>query len=319
MKYTKENVIEIARARGSRAQTIPAAIRYLKSHPLQFSFTRKGLPRGLDVDHWIRGLQDKIDYQESKLHTRAMEFCRCLKLKTREEAIQIAKKRDKTRLKRIEGFLKSHYPYRTSKSQWAGGDHHISVYFGTPACQGWATKEWSRNGKWRGTNSHARFDITRRVLRHFPQAVTPDGLVVMDAKKIGPREYQIVWAEQSRGFDLKTIEGFLIKGFHVKNIDLEKARRKAAQERTKTLTVRLQEREQKQNYRKELRNLTHIWVGFDDSIQAGNCKTATENFNRQVNEILGGGKVGGLRADYLISIRDDVYVRRAIAAASRRY
>jgi len=315
MKYTKTNVVAIAQARGSKSTSIAGAVMYLRTH---IPRPRTRLEHSGVRQPWARGADAVQEYRESELHARAQAFCEELGLKTREEYRQIARKREQTILSRVTGYISDHYPYRMSQSSWAGGEHYVNVRFGEIGCSGGSNQVWSDNGKWSGTDSYAEFTISRRVLRYFPDATTPDGLVVLDAKRITLREYEIVWAEQARGFDLKPVKGFLIRGYHVPGIDLTKARKKAAIARAKTLDTRIKERARKQAHKCEIAALTGIWVGFDDSIRVGNCETATRQYQHKLSQ-LAGGIIGGIRADYLLALRDDVYTRRAVAKAEERY
>jgi len=114
-----------------------------------------------------------------------------------------------------------------------------------------------------------------------------------------------------RGFDLKPVEGWLIRGEHIKAPTLEAARKKSAKSRKMALAATLAKRQMN-------RSLKNIWVGLDDSFSAGNCKPSTMAFYDKLKSIFG-AEVGGLRADELLKIRDDIYTRRAVGAASKRY
>jgi len=64
-------------------------------------------------------------------------------------------------------------------------------------------------------------------------------------------------------------------------------------------------------------NLDKIWVNFNDSINAGNCPKGTSDFVRQNKIEL--DKIGGLRADYLLQLRNDNFTKRAVQEAAKRY
>lgn len=61
-----------------------------------------------------------------------------------------------------------------------------------------------------------------------------------------------------------------------------------------------------------------VWVGYDDSINAGNCEVQTERFRKTISTRFD-GEIGGLRADYLLSLRNDTFTNRAVKLASQRY
>lgn len=67
--------------------------------------------------------------------------------------------------------------------------------------------------------------------------------------------------------------------------------------------------------------LPRIWVTLEDSLAAGNCDPVSRQVAERIAAALGAPdltSVGAVRADYLLRIRDDGYVRRAIYGAARR-
>ena len=69
----------------------------------------------------------------------------------------------------------------------------------------------------------------------------------------------------------------------------------------------------------ELKNkkLSIVWVTVEDSLAAGNCIPVTKKMELLVQRKLK-GKVAAVRADVLLSIRDDNYTYRAIRKAAER-
>lgn len=169
---------------------------------------------------------------------------------------------------------------------------------------------WSSNGKWQGTDSHASITVTPTTISLFPDIMTPDGLALIDAERVTPREFRLIWLEQGRGFDLKQVAGWLIRGVHVQAATLEQARKKALTARKKATAAHLAARLKK-------KAIATIWVGLDDSFNAGNCRPSTLAFYESLKTRYG-AEVGGLRADELLAIRDDFYTRRAVSAAAAR-
>lgn len=213
--------------------------------------------------------------------------------------------------------LKENYPYKKSNSHWAGGDHSTKVKFSdTPSCSGGSDKVWSKNGKWSGLDSYAILSITRRAYVALDGNLMIGGLITLDAEKVGNREYKAVWAEQSRGFDLKAVEGWIIKGYHVTGGTIEAARKKVAKARILGVEQALITREKKNNKRAEFKPLKTVWVSIEDSLKAGNCLPGTEAAARVVREKL--GNISAVRADVLLSIRDDYHTRKAVQAAQNR-
>jgi hypothetical protein len=143
-----------------------------------------------------------------------------------------------------------------------------------------------------------------------------DGLVVCYAREISPREYRVKWVEQSTGVSLKTVEGYLIRGVHVRGSHssgraLAAARRKAVAARSKQVAALRAKRVSRANLRL-------VYVDYDDSLAAGNCAAATTTGARKIWDRLQVAGPCAVRADVLLEIRSDNYANKAIGAAIRR-
>lgn len=179
---------------------------------------------------------------------------------------------------------------------------------------GSSEKVWSRNGKWSGTNSYCSLRATYRALKYFPSLQSNDGSIIMDAEKVGHREFKIKWVGQARGFDLKLIDGFLIRGYHIKGTNLKTARRKVVEARKIGAENLANARIKARSRRYEINKLMGVWVGIHDSLNAGNCSSETETFRAKLEKRFN-RKVYSIRADKLLKIRDDIFTRRAVAIA----
>jgi hypothetical protein len=208
--------------------------------------------------------------------------------------------------------LEAHWPYRRSDSRWAGGEHSVSVRLGVPSASCESRKVWSDHGKW---SSSATITTDLPTLLEFPTLRTKDGLGLCKAEKIGNREYKITWIEQSLGVSLKTVEGYLIRGYHCKAISIEQARKKAATARANALGATIRSRNDKRAKRLGLASLRAVFVALEDSLAAGNCKSSSEQFASRVWQQLGASGPCAVRADVMLQIRDDNYTRRALGAA----
>jgi len=149
----------------------------------------------------------------------------------------------KVQLDALAASMASTWPLRRAESRWAGGDHHVQLTLGDVAgCRSDLVRVWSANGKWSGNDSHAYLTVTARAVAHFPNLRTPDGGIVLDAQKVGHREYRMTWVEQGRGTAIKPCEGWWIRGYHSVKPTLEQARREAEKARHKAAGVRVRER-----------------------------------------------------------------------------
>lgn len=221
-------------------------------------------------------------------------------------------------LRRAAAALESAWPYRRSTSGWAGGEHDVSVSLGTPGASCSTDKVWSDNGKWSGTNSFAVISTDLATLMEFPSLMTRDGLALCRAAKIGTREYSITWIEQSTGVSLKTVDGWLIRGYHVRAASIEQARKKAHAARQQQLTASIRERQARQTKRAGLASMRGLYLDTADSIAAGNCNAATDRFACQMWQQIGASGPCAVRADVVLMARDDLYTRRAVGAAMGR-
>ncbi len=62
-----------------------------------------------------------------------------------------------------------------------------------------------------------------------------------------------------------------------------------------------------------------VFVTFDDSIEAGNCKSATQSFIDNLSLSKKGFHLRALRADELLKVRNDSFALRAVYKAIDRY
>lgn len=229
----------------------------------------------------------------------------------------------KAQLDALAASMASTWPLRRAESRWAGGGHYVHLTLAdVPGCRCEMVREWSKNGKWPGNDSHAYLAVTARAVVLFPTLRTPDGGIVLDAEKVGHREYRMTWVEQGRGTEIRPCVGWWIRGYHSTKPTLEMARREAEKARHKAAGVRRGERIGKRVAEAckaaSMASMRRVWVGVEDSLRAGNCEPIT----RQVADRVWGeiGAVGpcSVRADVLLGMRDDAFARRAVVAASMR-
>jgi hypothetical protein len=220
-------------------------------------------------------------------------------------------------LKPIAQSIQSAWPFRQSESSWAGGEHSVSVRLAdeTPGVGSGTEKVWSDNGKWSGTNSYARLSVSRRALDLFPTLRTPDGSIILDAELVAPRTYRVTWLVQSRGCSVSSESGWIVRGYHVRAASQAQAERKAAKARQAAVSATLHERQARRDKAAALASYRHTYITLDDSIRAGNCKPISEQFAAQAWRTIGAVAECAVRADVVLSIRDDFYTRRALGAA----
>lgn len=139
-------------------------------------------------------------------------------------------------------------------------------------------------------------------------------LTVFNKKKYNRNNIvKCTWFVQTRGFELKQIDGFIYKEHHITAKNELDALSKIKKIREKSAKILFTKRIF-QNI-----DLKRIWVTFEDSIKAGNCVSGTKNFAGKNNIDI--ENIGAVRADYLLEIANGniTFVNRAIAFAKMRY
>jgi hypothetical protein len=313
MKYqSKAEVIAAAQASGSTATTWHGARRWMLAHvdvmPLSRIprpiYDRRKTRQQYQRQEWIRRIESRLDFVAQNMGYWSLA-----------DAEALAAELTRPCLVHAEIALQTAWPYRKSESKWAGGDHDVTVSLGDPSANCASSRAWSDNGKWRGTNSSAHITTDLPTLLEFPTLMTRDGLALCRAEKLAPREYKVSWIEQSTGVSLKTVDGYLIRGYHVRAPGIKSARAKAAQARTAAGAATIRQRQAKLTKRAGLAALKSVYVSVEDSVAAGNCKPTTEQYAHQIWAHIGASGPCAVRADVMLMHRDDYYTRRALGIA----
>ena len=151
----------------------------------------------------------------------------------------------------------------------------------------------------------ALLSVTPRCYDALGSNLIIGGLVTLDCEIVGVREYRATWAEQAKGFALKVVEGWLIRGYHVEGGTLEAARRKAEKARRERLATL-----QVAKLGMAGVDLSQVLVSRADSVRAGNCAAGTNSFINSHADVLAGRT--GIPADELLKLVDDSYTRAAV-------
>lgn len=304
-------IIRLAAEQGSTATTYAGAMRYLRGQIAETPKFDSIRNRGA----WNRDAAARHRYERGQMERRAERIAAALGAMSRTDAEGIARAS-------VVEIPVSEWPYRRAKSSWAGGDLSISIFLAQSPQDIRASVEnrrvWSSNGKWSGNDTYASLTVTARAIQIFPGLIS-GGLVHLDAEPVGIREYRAVWCEQGRGVSMKIVEGWVIRGYHVRGNTLERARKIVAQKRTGAVLARLSGREARWKRIREGRAVRGVWVSAQDSIRGGNCPAGTENFEKRISRHLNAdGKIGAVRGDVLLTFDDSREVRRAVTAAMSR-
>lgn len=220
----------------------------------------------------------------------------------------------------LRNELSKNWNLRKAESAWAGGDNIFNVVVDEKEVSLTAdsNRVWSKNGKWSGNDMYVSLHAPEKMLKNLV-IVQIHGVLSFFEKnkqKKNSKAFPCYWVEQSRGFSVKLIAGFCVRGQHIIAPDLKTAIKKVATQREKTAKALIASRNAK---RIEKIKLCGTWVTIDDSLKAGNCLPGTQNFfNRVIVPAF--GQAGAVRADALLELaqkdgREVARVQRAIAMA----
>lgn len=318
-----DRIIELAKQRGSAATTHAGAWRYLLANlpdALPIPDRADDYPERARANRYNRGADSWYvqQYRADRELKKSLRWCEVLGFTPEEQVVDFL--RDKYNLDTLKNNFRANWPLRRSESKWAGGGHSVSIDladFAAPhqvSASGGSTRAWSDNGKWSGSDSYAQLIISERALRAFPTLRAHGGEIILDAELVEPRIYKIKTLENGRGFELVVIDAWLIRNFCSTKKSLAAAKKEAAAARQAALSTAIRTRSNRRGLRAEY---SSTWVGAEDSVRGGNCKIETARMAARL-ELLLGGQIGAVRADYLLSIRDDLYTRRAVRAAQLR-
>lgn len=305
---------------GSRAASVRGQIRAVLAGPAIRS-RRVALPGDADYAlalHSMRAeartmprAQYRAESRAARIRARLDSGARCPRRASPELRAAHSAARLAAQAQRIGAAIRAAYPYATPSGRWAGGNVSVRVEIGARAgIRADTARAWSDNGKWSGRDLSVRATITRRAIRALGEGgLLLGGLLMLDAQRVGPAEYRVAWAEQHGRLGLRTARGWLIRDYHSRAATLDDARAEVRAARERRLAAELRIRQQRAE-------CGRIWVAVSDSLAAGNCPAGTEAVERAVRAAI--GPVGAVRADVLLSIRDDYFSRRAVAVAEKR-
>ncbi len=173
------------------------------------------------------------------------------------------------------------YCYRTPSGRWAGGNAEIHVSESpTPSARGESRKAWSSNGKWSGHN--VTFSVAIQYgWRKLPANIRIAGnLLTTQTREIEDGLYEASWIEQGKGFNLKSVSGFIaVRGDVVMHGKTLKAIAKQV-----NLKEQAQEAERLAPLVKDTpacvlcATFPSLEIRFSDSITGGNCIPGTESW-----------------------------------------
>jgi len=176
--------------------------------------------------------------------------------------------------------------------------------------------------------SHILIDTTNRINAVSFEKRTLIRRYLLNREKRKHPEYNIYWDVYKEQFKYQIISSAFGEEFHlpVRNepYKTEKNLRNAIRNGKKRIIARLRQ-DKTRNKIKEIKeklwgnidNLKKVFVTVNDSINSGNCRPETFETKKAIVKLY--GNIEKIRADKLMDIRHDVYVKRAIEYASVKY
>lgn len=251
---------------------------------------------------------------------------------------ELSEKRQKSRTTDFKFWLKT-LPYVRSKRRgaqlaklWPFREASMGNWFAVRTTHNptltvtsfelWPDQSWAPTGYYghgdtyskRSRQSAKHYQFTLGLPYGYNYSVIGNLLTVWEGKMKRTEVKEVTWWEQSRGMDVKSVRGYLYRGYHVKAKSADKAKAKIDKERQKAAAKIIASR-QAANY-----PLEKVWVGIKDAANAGNCMAGIRNFASRAG--INPGKIGAVRGDYLLEIANKYgnqsNVQRAIKAAISR-
>ena len=332
LKSPRETLFEKAYAKGSKATTLEGALRYLRQRlpeplPGLLRLTNSNVTPARSSErypsaeaYWTQKHAVRADafarrHAQTLVGQRGSYTAIASRFMSLPPSVQarIAGQLDELWADHLHTLLTKRWPYRRAQSTWAGGKHYVYTSISPEAYAGGHTERvWSANGKWSGNDSYCTLRFTRRCIDELGEQVVVGTLVTLDCERVGPRTYRATWAEQSRGVNLKIVDGWLVRGYHSTVSTLQHALKQAAEARSKAATALAMRRAKVDGT-----ELSRIYVTYEDSVNAGNCVPGTRNFIERHG--LSTLNQQAIRADALLALEDSCFTRAAIAFAARRH
>ena len=185
--------------------------------------------------------------------------------------------------------------YRRSESGWVGGQHRTYVGLcNWVSAKGASEKVWHEKKAWSGTNSRHDLRVKSRWLSNVQRAglAVVDGLLTLDAVPWAEGIWVADWAEQARGFDLRTQHGCIVRDYtgrlrHAPSVVAARKLQQAPQPKAPKAPGKprptLADRAVKLHAK--LGNDLAAWTSFADVVvtaadshKAGNCESGTRDW-----------------------------------------
>lgn len=316
---------------------------YLRSRSEIIDRARRATRQALGVDRLPAGPWTEIEAQCLDLPEKRAEARRL------PPQLTIQQRLEARTLSEVKSAFRS-ANYREAAGRWAGGETTyrvricgkaplplITIWTGPevgfvpiddpawdlPFAEGASHTAWSSNGKWRGNNATLTASIPRTWLRdvHRPGLAVVDGMFTLAAQRLTAdgadfEAWTAVWAEQSQGFALKTIQGVIVRRdgqtAHAATIQ---AGLRLLSRRAAVIAAEKAAKEKKEaELLAEFAGNEDLLVTFEDSTAAGNCPSGTRDW---VAKHFPGRTTATIREVMNVSDRQSFALRACRAAVVR--
>ena len=149
--------------------------------------------------------------------------------------------------------------------------------------------ECSESYDYDGYSKRCQFTMVRRsftlYLKKGYSIYEVGGLITFVRGEIKRQGVACEWVEQGKAItDIKTVNGFLVRGEHIVAKSLKEAQRISADKRSKQALSLLNARSKNQLVYQKLGN--HMFT-FEESLASGNCRPGTQNFKNRYEAAIG--------------------------------
>lgn len=214
----------------------------------------------------------------------------------KKEEEKAAKKAAKARAKEL-AYINEHICVRTDERVKSWAAYLIYSYLNVGTNTGTISAHIAKeNGvkcdeykDYNGYSKHCGYTMIRRSfilnLKKGYNIYIVGGLITFVRGAIKRQGVACEWIEQGKAIaDIKTVNGFLVRGEHIVAKSLKEAQRISAEKRSKQALSLMNDRSKnKLSYQKLI---GHMFT-FEESLASGNCRPGTQNFKNRYEAAIG--------------------------------
>jgi hypothetical protein len=187
--------------------------------------------------------------------------------------------------------------YRCATGRWAGGETSVAVTLvsrGEIGMSGQSETAWSDNGKWKGKNAVYHVCVRAGWKKYVYNKGLADagGLLTLDAEEIDPGLWAATWAQQSRGFTVKVVSGYIKKSdieingiyeyYHAETIaKIQRLETKAFDRWNEKVYQKERLKKLAEHQEEIFAHYKDVKIGLAFAMSCGNCETGVLHFREK--------------------------------------